>query len=435
MATFATPAPAETSSAANDSDLGSILSGAYDEATSDQPIEQPVDDGSDPTADAEVDQTVDAEVDPNASNEGPYKLAEDGHHYLVPKNELAAYTGMKQFNDQVQGMFPTLGDAKTAHAHSQDMQFMDADYTSGDPANIDRFLQHFAGADASDQYLKDIYAKSFETLASRVPEILKSVNPAAHQQFTSTITQSVMAPKVDAAYQAASEALATYGDKSNEYKTAIYAAQVLDFNTRGKYDKAPQAKPVVDPRISDIERREQALQTESNARVDDAFKQFNQTQLDVPKWQQFDAALDEALAPIKDKFAPKVFSGIRTEARNELIAELNKDAAFGASHQSARMKLETAFRNITRNRQDPSVLKPHIAAYHNDLLLKARTKMGPIAASILKEATAKAVAPTKTAAKPQAQARPHTPSQQAPQQQKNKLYDRKSDPEWANIFR
>ncbi len=317
---------------------------------------------------------------------------------------------------------------------------MDADYTSGDPANIDNVLSHFAGNNASDPYLRDIYRRSFEQLASRAPELLKSINPEAHAKLTSTIAQSVFAPKVEAAYQSAAEALATKGKDSPEYKTAIYAAQVLDFGMRGKYEKAPQAKTVVDPRLNDIERREQALQSENNARVEDAFKNFNQSQLDGPKWQQFESVLDEALATIKDKFSPKVFSGIRTEAKNELLAELNKDAAFGASHKAARMRIETAFRQITRNRQDPSVLKNHISAYHNDLLLKARTKVGPIAASILKEATAKAVAPKPTAGKPQAQARPQasSPSQQAPQQQRNgrtPAYSVREDPDFLKSFR
>lgn len=435
MATFAPSPAAETSSASNDADLGSLIASSFDEVNSEDTTEQAVEDeGGDPTS--QDDAKSESEVDPNAAAEGPFKLSEDGQHYLVPKTELAAYTGMKQFNEQVQGMFPTLGDAQTAHQMAQNLQLIDADYTSGDPKNIDAVLRHFAGMNEQDPYMRETYESAFLQLANRAPEILKTVNPGAYAKLTNTITQSAMTPKIESAYQSAAEVLASKGKDSQEYKTAIYAAQVLDFNTNGKYDSAPRPKQVqpqanaVDPRLAEVEKRENSL-------LERDFTTFNTSQLDGPKWQQFESEIDKVLEPIKGKFSPEVFDGIRMKVSRDVMAKIKEDQAFASQHTAARQRIQTQFNSMWKNRQDPAALKDQVTRYHNDLLVRERRILPSIVAPLLQGATAKAVAQSKTSGKPQAQARPQNsqPSQQAPKQQQSKLYDRKEDPEWAALWR
>ena len=75
-----------------------------------------------------------------------------------------------------------------------------------------------------------------------------------------------------------------------------------------------QQKQQEQTRQTDLDKRESFLLKRD-------FDGFNQTQLDGPKWTQFHSEIDKALAPVKDKYAPQVYDGIRMKIEKDLIHE------------------------------------------------------------------------------------------------------------------
>src|SRR6185369_9344669 len=81
-------------------------------------------------------------TDPNS----PYPVSEDGKNYLVPRDQLAEITNLREYSTKVQERFPTVQDAELAHILSTDLRSMQYDYASGNSENVDRMLQFWMGA-------------------------------------------------------------------------------------------------------------------------------------------------------------------------------------------------------------------------------------------------------------------------------------------------
>jgi hypothetical protein len=382
-----------------------------------------------------VEETPGGEAPTSEAAEGatePYPLSEDGKNYLIPKEQLADYTGLREYSTEVQNYFPTVSDAKVAAEFSTDFRSMQYDYESGDPANIDRTLQYWAGANAQDPYTRQRFQESFATMAQRMPQLLQQVNPQAHQQLAKTLAQNI----VEKAYLDAS----TIAD-NDEREAAFLAAKGMDWVLNRKYrtelpkhDPAAAAQQAQQQaerqRLQGIEQREAQL-------LDRDFKAFDASMIDGPKINAVWAEIDKVLAPVKAKYDEADYA----ELRNGLMADLTKtlksgsNAEWFSTHTQEYQSLQRMFQKAWKSGQDPkSVLGQRAEYYKNDLLVRARRALPSLAAPRISKATASRVTNPKTAtARPRTQNQPPaaTPEKNGNQQH----YSLQEDPEFGRMFK
>ena len=377
----------------------------------------------------------------------PFPLSEDGKSYLVPKTELADFKGLKEYSTEVQQWFPSVSDARAAQELSTDFTSMKLDYESGDPGNIDRTLQFWAGANATDPYTRQRFQESFVALAQRAPQLLQQINPQAHQQ----LSRSLAIPFIDSMYAEAAE----ISDPANQ-KEALRNAQATEYAIRKgdpqftsfKYSDIAQL-PKHDPNAIATRAQQQAEQDRlksiaqrENQLLQRDFGAFNGSSIDGKKTAEVWSAIDTVLAPIKAKYDDADYAELRTGVMNDLAKALKTgpNADWWGTHMQEFAALQRMFEQCWRKGQDPaSVLGQRAQYYINDLLVRARRVLPSIAAPRISKATGRQVAATTSTPKnATAQQRTQSPPPaSAPEKNgnSNAYSNFTEDPEFTRMFK
>jgi len=338
-------------------------------------------------------------ADPNAP---PYKLTTDGNGYIVPKAELPQLQGFKTYAETLQQTFPTVQDAMNAHQQAIDLRNMQVDYITGGEPHIKAILDYWSTGGTNDPTTRAQYAESFVKMASKVPDVLKQINPQAHDQMGS----SFVAARIEAAYAKAAQT----GDKND-----LLQAQSLDWGITGRYKtELPKHDPVKAQEAAIRARAEQVSQREA-AMLNRDWNTFNNGTVEGPKWNQFNAAIDKALEPVKNRYAPDDFAIVREKLAQGVLSEINKDYAFSQTHNNELNYLQNEHARLWKAGQPTAALTNKIQAYQNNLLARVRQVLPGIAGPVLKTATARAVAqqPPKPGSTPPKPATPAPPASRA----------------------
>ncbi len=386
-----------------------------------------------------------------AANEGetgvastePFPMSEDGKAYLVPKDQLADVTGMREYSTAVQEWFPTVADAQAALNSSTDFRSMQLDYESGDPGNIDRALRFWSGANAKDPYTQQRFQESFATMAQRAPQLLQQINPQAFQQ----LSRSLASPFIERMYAEASQQAdpAMQKEALRNAQAVEYAVRMGDPEFRAYKFTSVEQLPKHDPnaeatrasqqaeqnRVKGIEQREaQLLERDFNA--------FNQQSIDGKKIGEVWNAIDSVLAPIKAKYDEADYAELRTGVMADLTKALKAgtNAEWFGTHAQEHAALKRMFQQCWKSGQDPNAALGQRAQYYiNDLLVRARRALPAIAAPRITKATGRTVAaaqPKNATARPRTQ---QTPPAATPEKNGNQFYNINEDQEFGRMFK
>lgn len=410
-------------------EIGEVLNGAGGEEQPTEQAEQPIDAAATDTLPPGEAPTQPEQIpgqSPTPPGEGPtYKLSEDGNSYLVPKNELAPLTGYKKYAEEVQGWFPTAADAQAAYQHFSYDQQMRSDYLHGADTDLDAFVQHWAGADYyQNPQMQRQYQERFAQMAQRMPEILKGINENAYY----SLAEGLVSKHIERAYELAAQT----GSPAD-----LEAAQRYDWGWTGKYKtelpKADPNKPVLEQQQA----REREITQRETAALSRDWKSFNDSTVEGPKWQQYNAELDKTLEPVKNKYDPIEFGAIRDKISTDLIAKLNADQEFSRIHKSQQKAIESGYANAWKRQAPADELKPLIQARHNHLMTQVRRLLPSIAAPLLKAATTRKVSQSPANRQPQSTpaTRPNQPAAPGQQPARRGAYDIHDDPQWTGMFR
>lgn len=410
-----------------EAELGSALTGAAEsvlggEGDGGKP-EEPAQPAAEPAPPAESAPPATPPAAAPPAEAGQYKLAPDGSSYLVPKAELPALTGMKQYAEKVQERFPTTNDAELGYLESSDFRAIRSDFLSGDDANLDAVLGYWAGRDSKDPQEQAQFRESFARMAARMPETLKNVNPDAYQKLGDSFVNS----RIESAYARATET----GDPED-----LLAAQRLDWGHTGRYKtELPKHDPQA-AAAAKIAADSKALEQRTAATLNRDWASFNKTSLEGPKWQAFNAEIDKALAPVKDSYDATVFNALRDHIGKALTAKMQEDYEWARNHGNDLNSLQAAYKQRWNQQKNADDLKPSIQTYTNDFMARVRRHLPSIAAPILSKAPAKQAGANPKAAPP---ANPQPPVERAAngqfQPQKGKFYDLNSDPDFTAAFK
>ncbi len=422
MATTMVTPDAGTSGSGDD--IFAEIGEALGEGITDDATEQSADgDAQDLAPVTEVDGGGDQSTEAQATGTDPFPLSEDGKNYVVPKSEFSNYSGMKEYTGKVQARFPTVADAESAYFASSDFRAMQQDFMYPDQGTMERVLNFWSGGDAQDPGVRQQMQQSFAQMATRMPDMLRQINPQAHAQLSDGIVNGAIA----AAYAKASQT----GDPAD-----LQRAQFLDWGKTGQYKtELPKADPQAEQRRQE-QARSQDLERRESAMLDRDFKAYSQANMDGAKWTAMRAEIDKVLEPVKGKYDAEEFADIRASVERKLLETLQSDQEWARNHSGERRALESEYKRLWKSGQDPTAMNNRVKGYINDLMVRARLHLPSIAAPRLQKATARAVA---NAQPRQAQARTQRPpQQQAPAQRtqngKPQHYNVHEDPEFARIF-
>ncbi len=439
--------PTDTSASVGDSffsEIGDALRSGLDsgsETTDTQVDAAPLSDsGTEETPGGEAPTPIetvpgDASTPPGEAPTSEYKLNEDGSAYLIPKDQFPALNGFKQYATELQGIFPTVNDAKAANTESSDLRAMYTDYISGNEGDVKKFVDHFAGANA-DPSIKAQYEQAFVRMSQEIPGKLKQVNPEAYSKFSGQfVTESV-----NNAYKQAEDAQA-YASQSGMPSDQEYAdlmlkqAQYLDWGVTGQY-KAELPKH--DPVKAEQERLA-AERADFDKRVSTSmardFDSYNKTSVDGPKWNQYWGEIDKTLAPIKDKYDPKIFEAVKQQISREVIQSLETNYDWARTHGNERKAIEAGYKDLWQKQQPATSLQPRVQVYHTDFLAQVRRILPSIAAPLINKATATAVASKTAAPRAKTPPAPRSNAPATPQAEKPGFYSPHDDPEFAKLFK
>lgn len=407
------------------SEIGEALNaGITDDAEQPTEGDQPQDIAPVTDVDSGTEQAP-AEAQPTGND--PFPLSEDGKNYVVPKGEFSNYSGMKEYTGKVQARFPTVADAESAYFQSSDFRAMQQDFMYPDQGTMERVLNFWSGGDAQDPGVRQQMQQSFAQMASRMPDVLRQINPQAHAQLSDGIVKA----QIDAAKAKAEQT----GDPND-----IKRYQYLSWGATGQYlENIQKLDPQVaarDAATKAEQTRAQDLEKRESAMLNRDFENYNKSVMDGAKWQAVNAEIDKVLEPVKAKYDAEEFADIRASVQKKLIETLQSDQEWARNHSGERRALESEYKRLWKSGQDPTAMNNRVRGYINDLMVRARLHLPSIAAPRLQKATARAVA---NAQPRQAQARTQQPpQQQAPatrnQNGKPQHYNLQEDPEFARLF-
>lgn len=452
MAALATPPPTSMGD-----DLGSILSDAFTEATSAPEDNSPVQTGADDIPGGEAPTSPETPGSPMPETPGgegtsSYTLTEDGSSYLVPKSELPTLNGFKQYATEVQSIYPTVNDAKTAYQDAVDMRRMTTDFAHGTPEDLNAFLNYFAGTDfaQSDPNMAAAFKDAFIRMVPQAQEVLKNIAPEAAK----SMTEGVINQRIEQAYETAKQyfdyAESTgFPDDMRYANTMLKQAQWLEWGANGKFrgtydaDKDQSSydfKPVqvAQPEVSPRE-REFAAREEASFNRD--YKNYNDNYVNGPMWKDYFADIDKALAPIKDRFNSEVFDALRENINKKLLNQMNtSDPEWARMNGIQRNTIAAQYKQLWQRGKTSKTMEPLVASYKASVLDRARRLLPSVVKPILETATANAVANSSKTARTAAPknnpgtSRPAPPDQQRLVNGKPKPYRVQDDKEFNDIF-
>lgn len=429
MSTIAAPVADMAASAGSfDADLSSTIDSALDltggdtpateaqaepQAPQDAPQQDPA-----PTEPEPLPVAAEVPVDPN----NPYQLTPDGTGYVVPKDELPQFQGYKEYAEAVQQRFPTPSDAEAAYAEASDFRAILNDYQYGQTKDVDAILEFFSGANAQDPMLQQSMRQGFERMAMRIPEVLAKINPQAHAAHVTNLMQSHEEALYNKWAQTGSEA-----DKQ--------AYQQFAWGRSGQYKTEVQAIDPAKAYRDQLTKQQEQIQQRETQLLDRDWQSFNKSNVDGPKWSEFDAELNKTLDPIKASYAPEVFAALKDSVKSQILEKLKGDYEWARNQNNTRTQIQKGYEQSWRNRQPADFLTPRVKAYQADFMSRVRMALPSIAKPLINKAAAR---PAAVQQKAPPQQSPQAPTQRAANgqfQKPNPSDSLMDNPEFSAIFR
>lgn len=360
---------------------------------------------------------------PAALPEGEYPASPDGSGYILPKQDFDILKGQKEYASAVQEIFPTANDAVIARQEATDLRDMIADYTSNDPTNIDTVLAHWAGGGETDPMMRQQFQQSFSTMANRMPDTLKQVNPQAYQQLTARFIKEAgldayapIAQQTQALYEKAAQT----GDP-----TDFFNAQEWDHKHTGQYQTELKRVDPQETQRQQMEARQREIETRENNLITRDWKNYNESTVSGPKWTQYNSEIARALEPFKSNYeaTPGVFDAIKGEINKRLMGKLqdpkNSELSnWARNHDLAYKSLEQAFKSVWKSGQPVAQLQQRIQFFQNDFMAKARQFLPSVVKDVIgnnpPKATAAPRAGTPAGQQPRTQPAAARPAQPSP---------------------
>jgi hypothetical protein len=371
-------------------DFQATLNGEETEQTP-TPVEHAADEMP-PAAETEA-QTGDQ---PPAEGESEYQLAEDGQHYLVPKDQLGVFQTNKEYLAKVQEAFPTIADAEAARGLASNWNQMRQDFLYNGDQGLEKMLAYLSGKNVDPSYpeVRQQFEQGFIRMASKVPEMLESMAPEAHRE----VLGKLIGPYIEGAYQHAAET----GDPA-----ALKAAQNVDWYFTGQYKaEAPKFDPNA-ARLQEQQAREQELSAREAEIRTHEWNTVNQANIEGAKARDFNAELDRALSTFKDRYDSDRFAFIRKEIAAGLVQKLGEDRIWATDHSNQFVMLKKSFETGWKPGKQVNLQAAN--AWKNDFMGRVRRYLPSIVEKVLKGAPPKAAAP-RTTKTPPTPARPNAPA-------------------------
>jgi glycosidase len=288
------------------------------------------------------------------------QMSQDGKRINIEVPRWNSIYAGHKFAQEVQQFAPTVQEAQQQYLRANDLRHMHADFTSGDPQNIDEFLNYWE-------------SQSPEGFAAMAARAVERAPAAIREQMASGFLTS----KADDLYSRAAET----GDPND-----LYRARMFEWSHTGQYRTEAPAKPdPVASRLRDVERREQALQQTQQQQAERQWANWNKGTHDAIGGG-LNGRIDQMLGDVKAKFAdtPELFNALRNQIRLQVIQGVEQDQEwlrnFNLDFRGARRTMSPGDRQ----------------ALVNSYLAKADQILTAKAAPLIRQATAKLVQQNQT---------------------------------------
>ncbi len=297
--------------------------------------------GEPPAAQAATDPAAQAEVDPYADEDpGDEKAIEA---FLTTPRGREVYAGYKFASELAKpttqggiGHTPSVQDIRTYFAAHQNNVAMWQDYSSGDPARMGRFLNHWLGVDQNGQPK----ATAMQAIGQLYP-VLENAGPEALGQIASPILNRYEAALVGK-WQTAQDP---------KLKAALYqAAQIIHNDLTGEWlpgeaftsGKLPTAQSS-NPDQQRLEQGWQQLNTERAQAVQQRIQQWDGARQQAEE-RTLAGQVDAALKPLTEMKVkqPVVYESLKARMLAEVKTAIQADPQIWNLYQS---KVEAARRS------------------------------------------------------------------------------------------
>lgn len=291
--------------------------------------------------------------------------------------------GYKQFQAMqaaVPGITPEA--ARDNYEFASGFQQMQADFRSGTPEGVGRVAEFLTKG------IEGAPPESFGILTESLTDTLRETNPGAYAAFES----KVLAPAVQDVVQE------LYAEAKRTGNLMVkWAAQALDYKATGKYRdpaQAVQQTTANDPlaaREADIQRREQAIESntaaERNAAWSQQFDTVNSNLTGV-----ITKAVDSALKNVASEYEqyPETLKAIRGQVAQGIRQKIDSDPQFVGSLDSNIRAMQAAY-NRAWSRGQRLDLSADIGRLVAQYEARASSFAASVAKPIVNEASAKLV--------------------------------------------
>ena len=357
-----------------------------------------------------------------------WKLSPDGKTYMMPKAEFPRVQSAMQYADAVGQFFSTPQDAQLAASQAADLRTMANDWVYGTDDTIRSVLSHWAGANhGRNPAMQQAFQRSFSRMMTMAPEILKGINPAAHQQFVRDSGKAL----VNSLYEKA----ANTGNPQD-----LQDAQAVDWGLTGQYQKElPKADPQAQARAQ-FEQQQREFNTRQDAAMRRDVTNFSNQAVEGAKMAQLGQKIDALLSNVKDKYNPIAYEDLKAGIHRELIDTISKQDWF-TEHKQNYDQLMSDYRTSWQQGYPGQGLQPRVQAYVQDFMSRANRVLPSIAQKRVNATTASVTAHKGRSVSPATgtpnQTRPATqpPAQNGKPNPPARMSSDQWDSEWRSMFK
>jgi hypothetical protein len=345
---------------------------------------------SDPVTEDATAKPAEGEEPQVGEDEEPEQVEQDGRNaYRMSKGRMERFTNAAKFQEAISDFgISSVQAAQELYEAASDANTMALDFKNpfaqvegpngAKVAAIDAFMDHWHGT--SPDGMAALATRMLPYLNERMPQVVRHIEG------------QVMTVQVNRAYSAAQQA-ESQAPGSEQAKAALFKAQSLDYAINGRH-KALADLPKLNPQqgqLSEIQRREQALQQNVQRYEDGQWKSFSAHNIDGAKQAALDSAVDNALKIVKDKFSPKVLGSMRNSILSEAQQALKKNFDWDRNHALEAQDIQREFRQALRTDQRTQI-EPRVKAHVADYQARLSRIIPAIAKSYIQDATNQAVA-------------------------------------------
>ncbi len=272
--------------------------GGSEETAEPQPGDETGPEGADEAVAPPVAPAAPAEALPDGATRDGKQIRIDAARF-----DKAIYPAYK-FAQEVQQFAPTVQDAQVQYQRASDLRHMHADFSSGDPAQVDEFLKYWESQSPAG------FATMTQRALERAPQAVRE--QLASQSLTTT---------ADSLYEQAAQS----GDPQDLYK-----AQMFEWSHSGQFrfnstDQLPKIDPLA-KRQKELDSREQTIRQQENQRGEQAWNGWK-NQTDQAIGSGLNGQIDTMLKGVAARFkeTPDLFNAVRQQIRTQVIAKVESD--------------------------------------------------------------------------------------------------------------